>query len=191
VALAYDVSRQRAFTAFLEWLSPDPDEAGRRYIEIHAGLVRVFSARGCDRPEELADLTLDRVIGKIHEVAPSYIGQPAAYIHGVAKRIVLEHRRSKRRVVPAATFLENFPAPPPAAADLEWRHECLERALRELSPEERELILTYYGKRGFSRVESRRGLAREAQVSQAALRKRTQRIRERLKWSLEAALRHD
>ena len=158
---ACDVSRQRAFTAFLEWLSPDPEEAGRRYIEIHTALVRIFCVRGCDRPEELADLTLDRVIGKIQEVAPGYVGRPAGYIHGVAKRIVLEYWRSKRRFAPAATFLENLPAPQPAAADLEWRHECLERCLRELSADERELILTYYGEHGFSRIESRRGLSRD------------------------------
>jgi DNA-directed RNA polymerase specialized sigma24 family protein len=178
------------FSTFLEWLSPDPEEAARQYTEIHAGLVSIFSARGCEAPHELADRTFDRVIGKIREVAPGYEGRPAAYIHGVAKKIVLEHMRSRRRFTDVSR-LDGLFAPPAGDRGLEHRHQVLERCLQELSPEDRELILTYYRDQGQPRIDNRRGLAEQSQVSAAALRKRTQRIRERLKWSLQVALRDD
>jgi DNA-directed RNA polymerase specialized sigma24 family protein len=194
VDLAYDFSPREGidepFFTFLEWLSPDIDEAGRRYITIHAGLVAMFTARGCETPHDLADRTLDRVIAKIDRVAPGYEGRPAAYIHGVAKKIALEHLRSRRRFCDAAV-LDHMGGAPPCDDETERRHELLERGLAALCPEDRSLILSYYEKQGLPKIESRRGLAEESRVSSAALRKRTQRIRDRLRWSLTTALRDD
>ena len=120
--------------------------------------------------------TLDRVISKIHDVAPGYEGRPAAYIHGVAKKLVLEHLRSRRRWS-SATHIEGLVAPGDDR-ETERRHAMVEHCLEEREHDR-------------PRIQGRRGLAQQSQVSQAALRKRTQRIRERLKWSLQAALRND
>ena len=57
----------------------------------------------------------------------------------------------------------------------------------QLSEEERKLILTYYGDRGSTRRPQRQLLAEQIRLSGTALRKRTQRIRERLKSKLVAA----
>jgi DNA-directed RNA polymerase specialized sigma24 family protein len=171
------------FEVFLAWLSPDAEEAGRRYIEIHVALTKIFASRGCDRPQELADLTLDRVVRKIDVVAPGYQGEPAAYIHGVAKKIFLEYSRSRRRGTPIGdvSLLRAAPASDP---ELERRHASLERCLDALGEDDRELILGYYREERSAKIEGRRALAHGTQISAAALRKRVQRIRERLKASL-------
>src|ERR1051326_2957609 len=128
------------FRSFLAWLGPDEQQAGERYNEIHTALVKIFSCRGCDRPAELADTTLDRVIKKIDVVAPGYQGNPAAYVHGVAKKVFLEYARTQQRR--STRPLRDFDQAGPAAAgdaDVERRHACLEACLAELAPEERSL----------------------------------------------------
>lgn len=170
-----------AFRSFLAWLAPDEQRAGERYNEIHTALVKIFACRGCDRPAELADVTLDRVIKKIDVVAPGYEGSPAAYVHGVAKKVFLEYVRTQQRR--PMRSLPDFDLPGPVAgdADLERRHTCLEECLAELSPEERHLIVRYYNEEKRQKIERRQELAGSMQVSQATLRKKSQRIRERLK----------
>ena len=60
------------FRRFLAWLAPEPERAAVRYNEIHAALARIFACRGCERPYDLADETLDRVIRKVDTVAPGF-----------------------------------------------------------------------------------------------------------------------
>jgi DNA-directed RNA polymerase specialized sigma24 family protein len=173
-----------AFRSFLAWLGPDEQRAGERYNEIHTALVKVFVCRGCDRAAELADVTLDRVIKKIDVVAPGYEGNPAAYVHGVAKKVFLEYVRTQQRrpTRPLPDF--DLPAPPAGDRDLERRHACLEACLAELLPEERSLILGYYQEAKRQKIEGRQALAGAMEVSSATLRKKSQRIRDRLKTCL-------
>jgi DNA-directed RNA polymerase specialized sigma24 family protein len=171
--------------AFLAWLSPDPQRSAQRYNEIRAGLMRMFACRGCERPAELADESLDRVIRKIDVVAPGYEGNPAAYVHGVAKNVFLEYLRARRRSTDGATVgleaaLRRVSAPTADEA-LEQRHACLEHCLGALGADERDLILRYYREGGWAKIEERQSMADENRASRSALRKRTQRIRERLK----------
>src|SRR5215510_15531311 len=51
---------QESFDLLLSWLHPVPDEAGKIYVKIRAGLVRHFVRHGVPVPEELADITIDR-----------------------------------------------------------------------------------------------------------------------------------
>jgi RNA polymerase sigma factor (sigma-70 family) len=174
------------FYRFLQWLSPDIDEAGRRHNEIHASLMRVFASRGCDRPEELADETMERVVRKIDVVAPGYQGNPAAYVYGVGKRVFWGYTRARR--VPARCAPDRLMAQPGDDPELERRFACLEKCLNELTADDRELILEYYSGERAGKAVNRQRLAQDTQVSQQALRKRTQRIRERLKTTLMARL---
>jgi DNA-directed RNA polymerase specialized sigma24 family protein len=171
------------FELFLSWLSPDAETAGRRYTEIHTALTKIFTSRGCEHPQELADRTLDRVIRKVRMVAPGYAGEPVAYIHAVAKRVFLEAMRTQRRVLPMSAdgAMRSRPLPDP---ELERRHASLDQCLGELADDDRALILHYYSQDRSARIAGRQLLARDAEISAAALRKRVQRIRERLKASL-------
>jgi RNA polymerase sigma factor (sigma-70 family) len=174
-----------AFQSFLAWLSADAERAAHRYNEIRAGLMRMFVCRGCERPEDLADEALDRVIRKVDTVAPGYEGNPAAYVHGVAKNVFLEYLRARRRsneggAVDLDVVLRRAVAPS-ADTELERRHACLEGCLVALGAEDRDLILRYYRQVGWAKIEERQVMADETSTSRSALRKRTQRIRERLK----------
>ena len=51
----------QAFNQLLDWIGPDRETAGKRYEEIRLRLIKIFTARGCHIPEELADETFNRV----------------------------------------------------------------------------------------------------------------------------------
>lgn len=162
------------FHRMLAWLAPDRDTAGQRYETIRLHLIKIFVCRGCPVPEELADETFNRVAGKLDQIVPTYVGNPALYFYGVADKIFLEFTR--RRPVVAQ--------PPPAISsdEAERRYQCLERCMQGLSAGHRQLILAYYGygqgnegKRG--RVERRKALAGETGLAANALWVRVHRIR--------------
>jgi RNA polymerase sigma factor (sigma-70 family) len=154
--------------------------------------MRMFVCRGCERPEELADEALDRVIRKVDTVAPTYEGNPAAYVHGVAKNVFLEYLRTRRRSleggsVELETALRRASAPA-GNYEIERRHACLDRCLGGLNADDRELILRYYREAGWAKIEERQIMADETRASRSALRKRTQRIRERLRTCLTGCM---
>jgi DNA-directed RNA polymerase specialized sigma24 family protein len=104
-----------------------------------------------------------------------------AYSIGVARMVLLEKNRERAR---EARSLEEVPEPqvvpdePPG--DMERGVECLRRCLAELSPDNRNLILTYYhGERG-QKIKSRKGLTERFGIPAGALRMRALRLRERL-----------
>jgi RNA polymerase sigma factor (sigma-70 family) len=186
-AHACDELTAERFDRFLAWISADPEVAGRRYLEICARLRKMFSSRGCDHAEDLADTTLDRVIRKIDRVTQDYLGDPMAYVHGVAKKVYLEYQRAQARDRTQALRLAATRAHAGDAED-ERRHVLLARCLDTLDASDRELILRYYRDRGAPRIQLRHLLAQDAGVSQATLRKRTQRIRKRLRALLVSAI---
>jgi hypothetical protein len=77
---------QEAFDVFLAWLDPDRDRASEKYEEIRRELITDFVRRECSDPETLADEVIDRVIGKLPEIAGTYAGDPALYVYAVAKK---------------------------------------------------------------------------------------------------------
>jgi RNA polymerase sigma factor (sigma-70 family) len=170
------------FQAFLNWLDPDPEIAGKRYQEIHAKLIKIFQYRGCHRSEELADETINRVIKRVSEISEEYEGDPALYFFGVANYIYQEYLKSQK-IAPVKMPPNQTSASLPSEEDYETekRHECLERCLSELDSDERELILQYYKEEKQRKIENRKDLSERWQLSALSLRKRTQRIREKLK----------
>jgi DNA-directed RNA polymerase specialized sigma24 family protein len=168
-----------SFARFLAWLDPDPERAAERYTEVQRRLTRMFDYRGCEQPEELADETISRVLGRIASLAESYEGDPIRYFYGVARNVLRQHFASRHQLQSHA--LAAAAATPSLPEDLERRHACLDRCLESvLTPDDRHLILEYYrGEKG-GRIAQRDGLAQGAAVSGPTLRKRTERIRRRL-----------
>ena len=70
---------QESFDSLLAWLDADRERAGRRYEEIRRRLIKILACRGCHDPEDLADEAINRVAGKVGEVAKDYSGDPALY----------------------------------------------------------------------------------------------------------------
>lgn len=165
-----------------KWLDQDPDRAITKYQLIHRGLIERFLNRGCIDAESLADKTIDRVAKKVRVIAPKYKGNPTAYFHGVAKKVFLEYCRDKRREA----------KPIPAMREpifSEVYYNCLEICLKKLTPEKRELILTYYAEKKSAKIESRKTIRRRLSLKADALRVRTHRIRNTLESCISECVR--
>lgn len=172
---------QEMFEQLLAWLDEDRDRAGKKYEEIRYQLINIFIMRGCLVSEELADKTIDRVAGKVKDIAGTYVGDPALYFYGVARMIYLEHVRSRPAILPAL--------PSQSEKESERSYACLQRCIDKLSPANRELILAYYGEEQ-SGEEGRRRLAARMGLELNALWVRVHRIREKLRGCVTECLKN-
>lgn len=160
---------QEAFAKFLLWLNPNPDQAGEKYEDIRHRLIKIFACRGCDCSEDLADETINRVIGKAPEIAESYEGDPALYFYGVARYVHHEYLRQKP-----------VPQPPPQEDEpstTEEEYECLEQCMDNLPKRSKELFLQYSLEEKGAKIKHRRRLAQQLNIPLNALRIRICRIR--------------
>ena len=177
-----------ALAGLLARLGPDPEQAGAAYEGVRRALVAFFTWRGAFTPEECADDTLDRVARRIEEGED--VRDVPRFARGVARLVLLEHwrkpetRRAELSEQPEAVA---EPAPPGDEA----LHHCLDRCLGELPDEGRHLIMDYYQDTGRVRIERRQAMARTLGLSEAALRNRAQRLRDRLEGCLAGCMAAD
>ena len=163
----------------LAWLDKDREQAGKKYEHIRRSLVKIFIWRGCDEAEDLADVTMNRVAGRLPDLARTYVGDPARYFYGVAKNVAREHQKPEGSRVPFPVLWEAGEMErKEAAAELERRLECLERCLRKLNDDSRNLITRYYQRERQARIDSRRELSKELEISALSLRVRVHRLRD-------------
>lgn len=182
--MAYQgTDRGRAITAeglarLFATLSPDVEIAGREYDRLRRTLVRFFDWRGVTWAEECADETLDRLARKLESSA---IDDLFAFARGIARMILLERRRlpEARSIEEMTRELPDVP-PQPADPETERVESCLDRCLDRLDEETRALLLEYYASDGRERIAGRRRLAARTGLSDAALRSRVHRLRERI-----------
>ena len=178
-----------SFEEFLAWLNPDREVAATLYLQLRDDLANIFKWRGCTDPEGLTDEVFDRVAKKVHEVRPTYIGDPRLYFRAVANNLVKETLKKAKTQV----SLEDVDLPDPKvteneeddAADIE---ECLQSCLQKLSAENRKLILSYYAKEKQAKIDHRNELAQRLGTSLGALRVRVHRIRDTLEECIERCL---
>lgn len=177
---------QQAFDCFLERLSPDRDQAGARYLEVHKNLERFFEWRGCPSPQDHADEAITRTAQRIAQ--GDQISDPAIYVIGVARLLLLEihKQQEKAQRIAAAQPDSHTPASPPE--DPDRRVECLRRCLDRLPGDNRELILLYYEGEKSAKINNRKRLTERLQVSVNTLRMRALRIRERLMVCMETCV---
>jgi len=171
---------KEAFDKLLQWFDPDREKAAKKYQTIQFRLVRIFAAKGCSDPEELVDESFNVAALKIDTLLETYVGDPALYIHGIAKKIFLE---PKFKPIPD-------PPPTPDPIELERRSNCLDQCLDRLTtPEERSLILRYHAKEKQERIRMRRQLAKELGCTLNALRIKVFYILARLRPCIKECLR--
>jgi DNA-directed RNA polymerase specialized sigma24 family protein len=159
-----------AFEKLLNWLDPDREKAGEKYHRLHLRLTRIFAAKGCCQGEDLADETFNVIARKIDWLIENYVGDPALYFFGVARKIYQPPRP--------------IPNPPPAPdnTEIERRCSCLEECLDHVtSADEREVVLRYHQKDKGEKIRERKKLARELGISLNALRIRIWHIHARLR----------
>src|SRR5579864_4414712 len=171
---------REAFDNLLCWLSPDRDEAGRKYENIRRRLIRLFNCRGCTIPEELADDTMNRVIKIIQSKADEYSGDPILLFFGVAKNVFREWTRTRP--------LEPPDLPIPEYDRNDRNLECLEGCLEELPQRERNVITRYYEQEGREKINLRQMIAAELGLDINALRIHACRIRKVLRNCVSACL---
>ena len=174
---------QEAFDKLLEWLGPDREQAGKKYQKIHARLIVIFSNHGCGDPEQLADETIDRVIGKIDWLLENYVGEPSRYFYGVARNILKEDL--KRRIIQEKLDPDTEQIEPDTD---QTRYDCLDKCMAELPEQNQSVILAYYEGYGIAKIRRRKQLAQERGMTVTALRLRVFHMREQLSRCMEECL---
>jgi hypothetical protein len=151
-------------------------------VDIRRRLVRYFERKKCLDPDALADDTLNRVSRRLEEEGAITDATPAHYCHIVAKFVLLEHIRQVNAHVqqPIAVDRPLEAKAPAGDTDGQALLECLDRCLGRLDPDEALLILEYYRGEQRAKIEQRRRLAAELELSPNALSIRACRIRDKL-----------
>lgn len=173
------------FKRLLEWLDSDTEQAAERYGHIYRVLIKYFNSAGCPNSEELADETIDRMIGKIKSLK-NYEGEKIKYFLGIARNIKRESFR-KREHQAVLTDLENlgeqaerFENPD----DENWSEiqmNCLKICLKKLSAKERKLILGYHNvTESNKKKEVHKKLAEKFSLSANTLRVQIFRLKQRV-----------
>jgi DNA-directed RNA polymerase specialized sigma24 family protein len=182
------VLSQDSFNRFLQWLDAGVDSGGLRYLELRQRLVLYFDRKNCTSPDELADETLNRVARRLEEEGSISTDTPAHYCFIVARFVLLEFLRTRDRL---KTLDDRLPAPSHSTQekiDSERRAECLERCMRNLDPDEIELITGYYQGTQRVKIENRKALAARLGITMNALSIRACRIRDKLETCLRKIL---
>lgn len=158
------------FDRFLAWLHPDRDLAGEKYEVIRCGLTQYFArqtCRGdfnCPHAEDLADETIDRVVGKMDEVTDNY-REPERRIFTFAVYVRKEHLRSVA-MEPLKPEIHDGPDDQrDVTNNKERQSRCCEHCLETLSNKDRYLVTKYFKYSGQERIARRRELAEELGVT--------------------------
>jgi DNA-directed RNA polymerase specialized sigma24 family protein len=170
---------QESFDLLLSWLHPVPDEAGKIYVKIRAGLIRNFVRQRCPVPDELADITVDRVAKLLPKLIDTYVGEKERYFHRVAYYVLREYWS---RTIETVELEDDMPVVEP---DKDYKTEaeshCLDKCMARLPVSKREFIKKYYyGNKG-EKIRQRKELAASHNLALAALRVKALRIRRGLK----------
>ena len=181
------------FKRLVDWLHPDPEEAGREYERIRVRLIRNFRSHDCDSAaEQLADATIDRVAETLTpEEIENWEGDKVKKFSKVAFYILLEYKKKYREV----ELPEDFDVPDRGKDEdkdedenSEPKSRCLKKCLQTLSPGKRNLIIKYYQGSKAKKIKNREVLAQELNLTLPALRVKALRIRQGLKKCISKCL---
>lgn len=189
---------QEVFDRFLLWLHPDREQAGIVFEQLRGRLRKLLLIQGCSEAEEMADETLLRVAQKLADGVHIEAENPFTYIQGVARNVLREYWKSQERKVERLAdqplFQQPATNPMQEREKIEEQHlrekrlECLETCLQKLSPDSRELFITYHQGALRERIDTRERLAAELGIPMSSLRLRIHRIRERLETCINGCL---
>src|ERR1700741_131841 len=98
----------------LVWLDPDREVAANLYVRLRTDLTNIFKWKGCVDPEGLTDEVFDRVGRKVHELRPTYEGDPRLYFRAVTNNMIKEDFKRVRIQISLEDF---FALPQPATTD--------------------------------------------------------------------------
>jgi len=167
----------------LTLFSDETEEAGKTYEKLRAGLIRFFHFRGCCDPQSLADETFNRVASKMSAFRRSDDVQPAAFVYGFARKILLEHLRSPRNRESQLEVVQvpDRIGPDPANDAVDEDHAHLQKCLAELSEKDRALVLEYFSRDRSEKISLRKNMAERLGCSSQTLQSRIFRIKAALR----------
>ncbi len=171
-----------AFNKFLARLHAEPERAGEQYEAIRLALVKFFDWQGAFATEDLADEVINRVARKIGE--GDELRDVPQFCYGVARLVLLEHRKGFLNRRAEVEEISSFAALS-QATETDERQDHLERCMRELPVESRQLVLRYYQDERRQKIDVRAAIADQLGIPLNALRSRVQRIRDRLEQCLK------
>jgi DNA-directed RNA polymerase specialized sigma24 family protein len=171
---------QGQLDVLFDWLAADREVAGAKYEHIRQCLIKLFIWNEFSDAEDLADLTIDRVVQKLPGLTDGYVGDPALYFYGVAKRVIQERRRQMIRQpqIEDQSWPDRSTEPETDGSDAKF--DCLEKCLKDLKARDRRLILQYYQAEKGAKIDFRQQMARRMNVDVNGLRVKMFRIRQAL-----------
>ena len=183
-----------AFARLLQRLSADGESGALAYERLRTRLIAMFNLHLPAEADALADETLERCARRIAEGV--VVEQVAAYVHGIARLVLLEARQQPLQRRAPVEILDRLPAPAETldeADDGRLALRALQACLASLGPASADLILRYYtdgrddpgASGGDDRIRARQRLAATLGLNLNALRNRALRLRS----SLEACVR--
>jgi RNA polymerase sigma factor (sigma-70 family) len=183
-----DISPE-SFDELLAWLNSDRELAASIYLNLRAGLIKIFSWNHCIDPEGMADETFDRVARQITRLRETFEGDPRLFFYGVANNLIKEYHKQVKSFIPIEEIdIAGSSPEDDEEDDSEMIEECLHACLQELSNDKRELVLAYYAKEKQAKIDHRTEMARQLGISVQTLRVRLCRIRAALEECIERRL---
>ena len=175
--------------SLLAHLGPDRESAARAYLELRRALFIFFATRGAANPDEMADETINRAARRLSEGERITAENPSNYFYGVARNVWRESLAKGNVMIPLsddtpAGEVQTTPYDLLISAservEAEIKHECLEKCLGRLDPDDRKSIVSYYQFSGGDKIENRKRLAAQLGLSSNTLRQKIARLRSRL-----------
>ena len=172
------------FDGLLGRLASDAEEAGKKYEEIRAGLIKYFYYRGCSDAEGLADETINRVAARISAAKFDENFKLANYFYSFAAKIYLEDYKNRKRLVSDYEDLSFLPPEEESKPGV----VCLESCLAKHPAQERTMLIKYYGFGKSERAEQRKLLAAQYKINILFLHTKISRLKKVLRVCLRKCL---
>jgi hypothetical protein len=178
---------ESSLNAFLTWLDADRDRAAESYERIRRRLILFFETRGFGNSDELADATIDRVVGRIAGGAEIPAQARDSFFYKTASFIAMESARIPRS--------DPLTADPPVGADRgdagsrrECMSTCLNECLQRLTGEQGSKLLRFYVGQGEEKINNRKKMAEELGIPASALWSRMYRLRAKVEECVRACV---
>lgn len=144
---------------FLGWLSPNPEQAAQRYLNIRCRLVYYFVRKRYDAPEDMASEVLQRAVEMVAK-GVDFSDRVENYIFGIARNVGNERNReiiplqlnetldmpqTEEGLVHAVSALVSFPNQETQEKEERFEREiqATETCLEKLSSRDRYLFVNY------------------------------------------------
>jgi DNA-directed RNA polymerase specialized sigma24 family protein len=173
---------QRGFMRLLAWFGGDEAEATDKLEQVRRDLASFLRRRGL-KHQDIDDLVQDVVLTTASKCAgpelPPYPA-PELLMFGIVRKLLLQHFQQQTRGAEASDVERVHDST--TSAVLRWPFAesdealCLERALAELTRDERKLLLHYFDANEWERSDLATGLG----VQRTALRVRVFRLKQQL-----------